>query len=173
MFTYSIQRLDESVRATVVKHFLALPMKDRSLRFAVALAPTAIAAYVDRIDFVRDAIFGIHDDQQAVIGVAHVALEDERAEVALSVLPAHRGCGMGGALFERAVAHARNARIPRVLMFFRWGNAPIIRIARRFGMDIVTGAGGSAEAHLKLKSPSWRQLPLSPMNGQARRYECQ
>ena len=59
----AIHRLGDGARATVTAHFLALPMKDRRLRFGTSLAPRVIAAYVDRIDFDRDAVFGVHDDR--------------------------------------------------------------------------------------------------------------
>jgi hypothetical protein len=38
-------------------------------------------------------------------------------------------------------------------MHFLSGNAPIMRIAQRFGMDIVAG-GGNADAHLELQPTS-------------------
>ena len=153
MMTIAVQRLDEGVRATLVEHFLALPGKDRHLRFGTALAPAGIAAYVDRIDFVRDAVFGVHDDRLSLVGVAHVAFEDDLAEVGLSVLPAHRRRGLAGALFKRAMAYARNRRMPRLFMHFLSENAPIMRIARKFGMHIVA-RGVEADAHLKLPPAS-------------------
>ena len=153
MMTIAVRRLNEGVRATLVEHFLALPMRDRRLRFGTPLAPTGIAAYVDRIDFDRDAVFGVHDDRLSLVGVAHVALEKDVAEVGLSVLPAHRRRGLGGALFRRAMAYARNRCMPRLLMHFLSENAPIMRIARRFGMHIVARAG-EADAHLRLPAAS-------------------
>jgi len=153
MMTLAVQRLNEGVRAILVAHFLALLMRDRSLRFGRALAPTVIAAYVDRIDFDHDAVFGILDDRFVLVGVAHLAFEDDHAELALSVLPTHRGRGVGSALFKRAVAHARSRCIPRLFMRCLSGNAPIMRIAQRFGMDIVAG-GGNADAHLELQPAS-------------------
>ena len=147
--TVAIQRLNENVRPALLAHFLALTMKDRYLRFGTSLAPGAIAAYVDRIDFERDAVFGVRDDRLAVVGAAHLAFESDLAEVGLSVLPTHRRRGVGGALFSRALAHARNRRIPQLLMRFLSGNVPILRIARRFGMRIVA-RGSETEAHLAL-----------------------
>jgi len=151
--TVAIQRLNESIRATLVAHFLALPMKDRSLRFGASLPPKVIAAYVDGIDFDHDAVFGVQDDRLELVGVAHVAFEDDLAEVGLSVLPAYRGRGLGRALFERAMAHARNRRIPMLFMHYLWENAPIMRIAQRFRMAIVARAG-EADAHLRLPRAS-------------------
>ena len=157
--TVAVQRLNEGVRATLVAHFLALPMKNRCLRFATSLAPRVIAAYVDGIDFGRDAVFGVHDDQSTLVGVAHVAFEDDLAELGLSVLPAHCSRGVGGALLNRVVAHVRNRCIPRLFMVFRSENAPIVRIAQRFGMRVVAG-GGEARAHLKLQPASLSSIAV-------------
>ena len=153
----AIHRLGDGARATVTAHFLALPMKDRRLRFGTSLAPRVIAAYVDRIDFDRDAVFGVHDDRLVLVGVAHVAFEGNQAELGLSVLPEHRGLGLGVALFKRALAHARNRCTPRLFMHYVYGNAPIMRIARRFGMDIVASAG-DANAHLDLPPASLKSV---------------
>jgi GNAT superfamily N-acetyltransferase len=151
--TVAVQRLNDSARAALLAHFLALPTEDRRLRFGSSLSPDGIAAYVDKIDFDHDAAFAVHDDHLALAGVAHVAFGDDHAELGLSVLPAHRGQGVGSALFERASAHARNRFVPRLFMHCLKENAPIMRIARRFGMDIVTDIG-DADAHLELPPAS-------------------
>ena len=151
--TVAVQRLDERTRDALVAHFLALPAEDRRLRFGTSLSPEGIAAYVGTIDFDRDAVFGVHDDRLALIGVAHLAFGDDLAELGLSVMPANRGHGVGSALFERAVAHARNRFMPRLFMHCLSENAPIMRMARRFGMDIVTDIG-DADAHLRLPPAS-------------------
>jgi GNAT superfamily N-acetyltransferase len=167
MMTVAVQRLNEGVRAALVAHFLALPMKNRCLRFATLLAPRVIAAYVDGIDFGRDAVFGVHDEQSALVGVAHVAFEDDLAELGLSVLPAHRSRGVGGALFNRAVAHVRDRCIPRLFMHCLSGNAPIMRIEQRFGMDIVEGAAAptpSSSSHRPPWHPSLSR-PTNPSGG--------
>jgi len=157
MNSFAIQRLNEGVRASLLAHFLALPMQDRSLRFGAALAPAVIARYVDGIDFQRDEVLGLSDEALALVGVAHVAFVDDLAEVGLSVLPAHRRRGVGGALFKRAIARARNRCIPRIFIQFLSGNAPIMRIAQRFGMDIV-GRGRDIGAYLRLH-PAYRAAP--------------
>ncbi len=151
--TVTVQRLSEGARAALMAHFLALPTEDRRLRFGSLPNAEGIAGYVDRIDFDCDAVFGVHDDRLALVGVAHVAFSDDFAELGLSVLPAHRGHGVGGALFERAAAHARNRFIPRLFMHCLAENAPIMRMARRYGMDIATAAG-DADAHLELPPAS-------------------
>jgi GNAT superfamily N-acetyltransferase len=149
----AVQRLTDSARAALVAHFLALSTEDRRLRFGSSLSREGVAGYVGEINFDRDTIFAVHDDRLTLVGVAHVAFADDIAELGLSVLPAHRRHGVGGALFERAAAHARNRFVPRLFMHCLRENAPIMRIARRYGMDIVTDIG-DADAHLALPPAS-------------------
>lgn len=148
--TFPVQRLAEGQRAAIVAHFLALPVIDRALRFGTPLSPALISAYVIGIDFNRDAVFGVHNDRTALVAVAHVAIEGERAELALSVLPTHRHAGIGSALFRRAVAHARNRGTPALVMYCLAKNRPVMRIAQKFGMDIIA-SGGHATAHVELQ----------------------
>jgi GNAT superfamily N-acetyltransferase len=151
--TIAVQRLGASARGALVTHFLALPADDRRLRFGSSLPPDRIAAYVDAIDFGRDAVFAVHDDRLRPVGVVHVAFGDDLAELGLSVLPAQRGLGIGGALFERAATHARNRDVRLLLMHCMAANGPIMRIARRSGMSIVTDSG-DADAQLELPPAS-------------------
>lgn len=149
MTTLPVQRLNDHAREGVVAHFSSLPTEDRRLRFGSSLSPEGVASYVDRIDFERDAAFAVHDDSLRIVGIAHVALADDHAELGLSVLPAHRGRGVGSALFERGAQHARNRFVRTLFMHCLSENAAIVRIARRFGMKIVTESG-DADAHLEL-----------------------
>lgn len=147
--TLPIHRLSPDLRPTLVAHFLSLPPRDRCLRFGTGLAPRVIADYVQRIDFNRDAVFGVQDDSLALVGVAHVAFDGQRAELGLSVLPEHRHRGVADALFKRAAAHARNRGIPQIFMQFLSSNAAMRHVAQRFGMDIVS-RGIEVYAHLEL-----------------------
>lgn len=146
---YAVYRLDEGSRAALVEHFLALSATDRRLRFGKALSPDAIAGYVDRIDLDCDAVFVVRDAEQVLAGAVHVAMGDD-AEVGISVLPAHRGRGVAHALLNRAVSHARNRSVDRVVMHCAADNLPIMRLARKFGMDILA-RGGEAIARLDVR----------------------
>ena len=57
--TRELPRLE---RAKFASHLRALGTEDRRLRFGLALPDAAIDAYVARIDFGRDAVFGVFDD---------------------------------------------------------------------------------------------------------------
>jgi GNAT superfamily N-acetyltransferase len=153
MMTVAIERLGPESRPMLLAHFLSLPSTDRRLRFGTPVAAHIIARYVDRIDFARDAIFGVHGDDFRLAGVVHVALEAERAELGLSVLPAQRRRGVGRALFERAAEHARNRWISVLQMQYLSTNAAIMSLAHRLGMEVAF-TGSETEARLWLPVPS-------------------
>ncbi len=137
-------------RAALERHFLALDATDRRLRFGVPQGDFAIRAYVERIDFGRDAVFGVWGDDLQLIGAAHLARAGKRAELGLSVLRAHRRRGLGGALLSRACVRARNWRRLALFMYCLRENEAMTRLARKQGMAIDAVAG---EAHAWLKLP--------------------
>src|SRR5260221_3206995 len=103
-----VRELASLERTALERHLLALDSEDRRLRFGIPLGDAAIGAYIARIDFQRDAVFGIFDDQLALVGAAHLAHSPGHAELGVSVLPAHRGRGCGSAFLARAHQRARN-----------------------------------------------------------------
>ncbi|HYL88346.1 MAG TPA: GNAT family N-acetyltransferase [Burkholderiales bacterium] len=134
------------------QHLLALGADDRRLRFGTPVADSVIQRYAAGIDFDRDALFGIFDDDLQLVGAAHLARGDDHAELGVSVLQDYRQRGFGGALLERAALHARNWRRPRLFMHCLKENETMMHLARKQGMDIVTD-GGEADASLKLPQP--------------------
>jgi GNAT superfamily N-acetyltransferase len=151
--TCTVQRLTDTERPALLAHFLSLSPTDRCLRFGTALASAAIAAYVQRIDFGRDTVFAVHEGDLSLSGAVHVAFADDRAEIGLSVLAQRRRRGVGTALLQRALEHARNRWVPSLSMQCSSGNAPIVRMARRFHMDLRL-AGVETDARLELPEPS-------------------
>ena len=142
-------RLGEASRPELKRHFLALDLDDVRLRFGSMLSAPAIEEYVARIDFERDAVFGVHDEALALVGVAHVGFTEGLAELGVSVLAGHRGQGIGGALLARASEHARNRFLDRLYMHCLAENTAMMRLARKLEMEICVDAG-EADAFLKL-----------------------
>ena len=170
MSTIPVQRIDERARGTLLAHFLALSPEDRRLRFGSSLSAEGVAAYVHGIDFDRDAVFAVHDDSLELVGIAHLALGAPHAELGLSVLPAHRGRGVGSALFERGVEHARNRLASTLFMHCLRENAAILHIAQRAGMHIVTESG-DADAHLELPPASAGSIAEELVNDRVALYD--
>ncbi len=149
------KRLSPASREDLRVHFQALGAEDRRLRFGSMISDEGIALYVEKIDFDRDAVFGVFDDDLQLAGAAHVAVAAGAAELGVSVLPAFRGLGIGSALFDRASMFARNGLVRVLFMHCLTENAAMMHIAKKSKMRIVSGSG-EADAHLELapSSPS-------------------
>src|SRR5438477_3803019 len=104
----AVTELSRIHRAALLRHFVALDAHDRRLRFGAPTGASALRTYVARIDFERDAVFGIFDADLELVGVVHLARASEHAELGISVLAAHRNQGVGAALLMRAALRARN-----------------------------------------------------------------
>jgi len=147
----AVKQLTAASIPALERHFLKLDVDDLRLRFGVAQNSASLKFYVRRINFNRDAVFGVFDDELELVGVSHVAVEGETAELGVSVLAGHRGRGVGTALFERSHAFARNHFIRVLYMHCLSENAAMMHIAKKSGMRIQM-AGGESDA--------WLELPL-------------
>ena len=156
-----IRELGVSERPLFLSHLLSLETEDRYLRFGSPLSDDAIAAYVDRIDFRVDTVFGVFDDRLKLAAAGHFApipkattgtdtVPGRAAEFGLSVAGSARGRGLGTALFLRASSHARNLGIASLFMHCLSENRAMMRIARKAGMKIQQ-THGEADAYLALE----------------------
>lgn len=147
--TIPVLQLSPANRAALSRHFLALTPEDLRLRFEHVICQESLLRYVDSIDFDSDAVFGVFDGSLELAGVAHLGLRGPVAEFGVSVVPGHRGEGIGTALFERSFAYARNHVIHTLFMHCLKENGAMMHIARKSGMEIVLDSA-EAEAHLKV-----------------------
>jgi GNAT superfamily N-acetyltransferase len=155
-----IRELDASERSLFLRHLTSLGDEDRYLRFGSRLSDDAIAAYVERIDFTTDTVFGVFDERLALAAAGHFALPKDSplseeslgrtAEFGLSVADDARRRGLGSALFRRAAAHARNVGVSSLFMHCLSENRAMMRIARKAGMDIRQ-LHGETDAYLALE----------------------
>jgi GNAT superfamily N-acetyltransferase len=174
-----VKALSERDRRRLLMHFLALDESDRLLRFGTVLPDEPITRYVQLLDFTRDTVFGVYDDELRLIGVGHLAFapretsprlttatfKERIAEFGLSVLPEARGMGIGSKLFERAAVHCRNEDVDTLSMHCLASNQAMIHIAAKAGMKIQRGYG-EADAYLRL-------APASPASTLAEAVEEQ
>ncbi len=158
-----ISTLHLADKSEISAHLLALPERDRYLRFGFYATDEQIQNYVNGLNFERDHIYGIYNRQALLVAVAHVANSStpnhtpysfglalsSSAEFGVSVLPAYRGKGYGGRLFSRAVIHARNQGVSEFHIQALSENAQMLRIAKKHGATLVN-YGSETEAHLLL-----------------------
>jgi len=149
-----IRRLGERHRGRIARHLQALDERDRYLRFGYLANDTQIQAYVDTLDFERDAVFGIYNRRLEMVAMAHLAYSvdksyDACAEFGVSVLPSVRGHGYGSKLFARAMRHARNEGVHLMFIHALSENTAMINIARKAGATVERD-GSEARAYLRL-----------------------
>lgn len=166
-----VKELSERDRRRLLNHFLALDSNDRLLRFGAVLPDELITKYVQRLDFNRDTIFGVFDNNLALAGVGHLAFAPREAfpvvssatakarvaEFGVSVSASSRGLGIGSKLFERAAIHCRNEDVDTLYMHCLASNQTMMHIAKKAGMEIHRDYG-EADAYLKLAPANPRSV---------------
>lgn len=166
-FPVRVKVLGERDRRRLLNHFLELDSEDRILRFGSCMQDELITRYVQKLNFSRDSIFGVHDARFKLVGVGHLAFsprealprgevssKENVAELGVSVSASARGLGVGSKLFERAAIRCRNADVDTLFMQCLSSNRTMMHIARKAGMSIQR-AHGETDAYLTL-------VPASP-----------
>jgi RimJ/RimL family protein N-acetyltransferase len=162
-----VKQLAERDRRRMLKHFMALDDSDRLLRFGTVLPDEQLTAYVNKIDFGRDTVYGVYNKVFKLVAVGHLAFapkeqltmanaattKDRVAEFGVSVSKSARGLGIGTKLFERAAIHCRNSDVDTLYMHCLSSNQTMMHIAKKAGMQIEREYG-EADAHLRLLPPS-------------------
>jgi RimJ/RimL family protein N-acetyltransferase len=162
-----VKNLAERDRRRVLRHFMALDRDDRLLRFGSVLPDPQLDAYVAKLDFTNDIVFGVYNRMFQLVGVGHLAFtsrdahpdsihytdKEKVAEFGVSVSKSARGQGIGTRLFERAAIHCRNSDVDTLYMQCLSSNRTMMHIARKAGMEIRREYG-EADAHLHLPPPS-------------------
>jgi RimJ/RimL family protein N-acetyltransferase len=163
-----VKQLEERDRRRMLKHFLGLDSSDRLLRFGSQLPDEQVQAYVERINFSRDTVYGVYNRVFKLVAVGHLAFADKEkivvggahttkariAEFGVSVSASARGMGIGSKLFERAAIHCRNSDVDTLYMHCLSSNQTMMHIAKKAGMEIQRERG-EADAYLRL-------LPANP-----------
>lgn len=132
-------RLPSLSRPVVLAHLLALTSDDRYGRFATALSDAGIAAYADRIDFIRDFCFATLEQDGQLSGFIHLAVYGEVAELGASVLPPWRQQGKARRLFASALGFAASTGILEVHL--ATGHPAARRICGGLGYGMREGMG--------------------------------
>jgi RimJ/RimL family protein N-acetyltransferase len=166
-----VKELSERDRRRLLMHFLALGNDDRKLRFGMVMSDELITKYVQRLDFGRDKVFGVFDNDLELAGIGHLAfasreafpaisgatLKPRVAEFGISVSASARGKGIGSKLFERAAIHCRNEDVDTLYMYCLSSNQTMTHIAKKAGMEIHHDYG-EADAYLKLAPANPRSV---------------
>jgi len=146
-------RLGAEQRSQIFRHLVALDAGSRVLRFGSPTPDEAVARYVAAIDFERDIVVGV-SEEDLLVGIAHLAVYKERSdrvgELGISVSAEARHRHLGQELLSRVLVHARLMRLVRVHVMFVARNDPMARLTREF-TDAVEIHRGEAHATIDLE----------------------
>ena len=154
-----VRELHAGHKDEILSHLLQLNDEDRRLRFGTQTPDEVIVHYVEHLDFNKDTLFGIFNEDLKLIGMAHLAyLPDSKgqgkaAEFGVSVLAEGRAQGLGAALLQRSAVHSRNTQIETLFVHCLTSNKAMMHLAQKAGMR-VEHTHGDAEAYLKLSPAS-------------------
>ena len=112
-------------------------------------------AFLTEVDQRRHVAIVALDAEGAIVGVGRYACwpgEPDRAELAFAVVDAWHGRGLGTALGERLVAHARGNGIATLTASTLALNAPAKALLQRLGFQPTGIASGVAEYVLPLRA---------------------
>ena len=144
------------------QHLLALPQKDRYLRFGYLPSDEQIERYVARLDYSQCTLFGVFDAELVLQGVSQlsyiaVELSANTAEFGVSVSNQYRSKGLGKAMFLRCIAHARNQGVQYLIVHTLRENARMIHMVRSAGASIQSN-GGDSLAKIQLPPATLQSL---------------
>ena len=150
-----IYKLDSTEFHRYKLHLLSLDEESRYMRFGYHIRTDQIRELCKRWQENADkhVIFAIENEDLEVVGIAHISLEDEPAELAFSVLKECQGQGMGDALMARAIEYCQNHNIKTGCMVCLGSNDKIKSLARKHGI-LVRTEQGDASAEISIPSPS-------------------
>lgn len=144
---YIIKRLNNSHREKVSSHFKRLDVESLRSRFCSFMNESAIELYVSRIDFNKNGIFGIFNDDLDIIGVGECVIdESNKAEVAFCVEITYQNQGLGGKLLERIVRFAKAREKTHLEMLCLRSNQKSQYLAKKFGLKVKHSMDGETLA---------------------------
>ena len=136
-------------------HLLSLDEESRYMRFGYHIKTSQIRdlckKWQDNAD--KHIVFAIENEDLEIVGVAHISLEDDPAELAFSVLQECQGQGMGDALMKRAIAYCQNHGIKSGCMVCLGSNDKIKNLARKNNILVKT-EHGDASAEVSIPAPN-------------------
>ena len=110
-------------------------------------------AFLTEVDHCRHVALVAVDRSAAIVGVARYNAWSDRpghAEFAVAVVDEWHGRGLGSALTEALLAHARRTHVVALTGSALYENSPARALLRRFGFRRVGIAAGVAEYELAL-----------------------
>lgn len=152
---HTIYKLAPSEFHRYKTHLLSLDEESKYMRFGYHIRTDQIRELCKNWQANADKhiVFAIENEDLEVVGIAHISLEDNPAELAFSVLQECQGQGMGDALMKRAIAYCQNHNIKTGCMVCLGSNDKIKKLARKNNI-LVKSEYGDASAEVSIPDPT-------------------
>ena len=136
-------------------HLLSLDEESRYMRFGYHIRNEQIRELCKRweANYDKNIVFAIENSDLEVVGVAHISLEEDPAELAFSVFKECQRQGMGDALMARAIEYCQNHNIKHGCMVCLGSNEAIKKLARKHEIMVKTELGDSS-AEISIPDPN-------------------
>lgn len=157
--SHVIYRLPPSELHRYRTHLLCLDEESKYLRFGFYIKTDTIRDLHKRwmANPEKHIVFVIENDDLEVVGVAHISLEEDPAELAFSVFKECQGQGMGDALMKRAIEYCQNRGIKHGCMVCLTSNDKIKKLAKKNGI-VVVNEDGESKAEIQMPDASAMSL---------------
>jgi GNAT superfamily N-acetyltransferase len=134
-----VRQLGASDLPAVARHLLELPRLDRHARFLGYVCEEVIAGYVRGIDPSRAVLIAAFDPSDRIVGLAeaHPTKSPHTVEVAVSIDPAFRQCGLGKGLVARALMVAFARGVQSAEFVFSPDNFAVVSVVETLGGQIM------------------------------------
>lgn len=138
----SIKQLSAFNREKVKEHFLRLDEDSRRSRFCSTMNDASIEAYVNKLDFHNNGIFGIFNNNLDIIGLGECIFYNEKkgtnisGEVAFSVEKSYQGKKLGNQLMRRVVQYANMNNLKELKMYFLKNNSATFHLAKKYNFKM-------------------------------------
>lgn len=167
---YIAKQLSVRHQDTIYHHLTSLAQEDRYNRFCGHMTDSAIARYVEKINYEQDGLFGIFNSSLELVGFAHVAIENEnveqnsninnktKAEFAFSILAQDQGKGLGNILMQKAVLFSKAHGVQEIQMNCLATNQKSLHLAKKHGLKVNIAQYGEKTAVLETEHPHIEQF---------------
>jgi GNAT superfamily N-acetyltransferase len=139
----AIRLLAADSRDEIARHLRNLSLEERTPRFGAPLDDHAVGRYAAGLDFARDRVLGVIEEDGALVGVAHLGLgaHGYAARLGVSVAAGSRCRGYGYALLCVAALQARRAGRSRLFMPGLSQSPVLTHLARKAGFSVIDEFG--------------------------------
>lgn len=119
-------------------HLKALDQESRTLRFASPVSDYVIDQFCDKVEAEANqhTLFAMEDNDLNFIAIGHIALENDKMELAFSVLKEYQQQGLGNKLMRRCIQWCRTHNHLQGCMVCLRSNSKIRHLCRKYGITV-------------------------------------